>query len=91
LMIRGCASNGGVAAIKKEAADGKPEAYRRVLRHSRSIWVREPVAHAPGFMLTCAPRTVLVKHRKRRSRLRRIYLEVLDFGREANVIAKDCN
>ena len=35
MMIRGCASNGGIAAIKKEAAAGKPEAYRRALRQSR--------------------------------------------------------
>jgi len=30
-IIRGCASNGGIAGKQKEAAAGKPEAYRRVL------------------------------------------------------------
>ena len=34
-MIRGCASNGGIAANEEEAATGKPEAYRYVLRQSR--------------------------------------------------------
>jgi hypothetical protein len=37
LLIRGCASNfGGAAANQQGKRDGKPEAYRSVLRQSRA-------------------------------------------------------